>query len=439
MIHIDISNFRAINHASLDVDGITVLAGENGSGKSTISKIVYHTFYTACHFEEIENTNSVAEMFPLYWQFRDAVRDFVSGLKGVFPEVKKIDLSTRGMGNISEYLLLVEAELSKYFCDPLYQDERLTHSRNRFSKSICSLVGATEKEDISNPLELVKRKYNDIENKYENIKRDRPLKRFYYRIKSVFEEEVDTKTICVKELGENLLNREMERLNSTIDTREVFYCDTPWMVDRKQGSRFPNFLYDDDEDIRLFHRNALRGVLSTCTKSTSEPHPIQIDEIIGGQTLAKEDEGAYTFEFKRGNGQILDLFHCATGLKAFSILQMLYLGGKLRKGVLLILDEPEANLHPQWVVEYARLIVLLWRQHGVRFLISSHSPDMVAAIQAIAQKEGVRESTKFYVAERSKSNPLRYDYKDLGFEVGEIFASFNKSMVGIVKYGADVE
>jgi len=438
MIHIDISNFRAINHASLDVDGITVLAGENGSGKSTISKIVYHTFYTACHFDEIERNNYFEERVPLFWQFRDALNDFISGLKGVFPEVKKIDFSARNMGNLSEYLPSVEAEFNKYFVDPLYQDKRIAHCRTRFVKSVCSLIGITANEGAINPFELIRNKLQDIDEKYENIKQNRPVKRFFNRMKLVFEQEIEENTICLEEIGEKLFNREMGRLNSTIDTREVFYCDTPWMVDRKQDPRIPLFL-DDDEDIRLFHRNALRGVLRTCTKSTNEPHPIEIDEIIGGQTLAKEEEGGYKFEFKRGDGKILDLFHCATGLKAFSILQMLYLGGKLSKGTLLILDEPEANLHPQWVVEYARLIVLLWKQHGVRFLISSHSPDMVAAIQAIAQKEGVRESTKFYLAEHSKTNPLKYDYKDLGFEIGEIFASFNKSMAGIVKYGADVE
>ena len=439
MIHIDISNFRAINHASLDVDGITVLAGENGSGKSTISKIVYHTFYTACHFDEIERNNYFEERVPLFWQFRDALSDFVSGLKVVFPEIKNIDFSARNMGNLSEYLPAAEAEFGKYFVDPLlYQDKRLINSRTRFVKSICSLVRANVNEGTNNPFELIRNKLQEIEKKYEEIKQNRPVKRFHNRMKLVFEQEIEENTICLKEIDENLINPELQRLNSTIDTREVYYCDTPWMVDRKQDPRLPIF-FEEEEDIRLFHRNALRGVLRTCTKSTNDPHPIEIDEIIGGQTFAKEEEGGYKFEFKRGDGKILDLFHCATGLKAFSILQMLYLGGKLCKGTLLILDEPEANLHPQWVVEYARLIVLLWKQHGVRFLISSHSPDMVAAIQAIAQKEGVRESTKFYLAERSKSNSFKFDYKDLGFEISEIFASFNKSMVGIVKYGADID
>ena len=43
MITFNINEFRAINNAEVQLDGITVVAGENGSGKSTLSRLLYHT------------------------------------------------------------------------------------------------------------------------------------------------------------------------------------------------------------------------------------------------------------------------------------------------------------------------------------------------------------------------------------------------------------
>lgn len=38
-----VNNFRAVAHAEIALDGIFVLTGENGCGKSSISKLVYYT------------------------------------------------------------------------------------------------------------------------------------------------------------------------------------------------------------------------------------------------------------------------------------------------------------------------------------------------------------------------------------------------------------
>ena len=39
-----IDNFAKIKHADIMIDGITVIAGENNSAKSTIGKVLYSSF-----------------------------------------------------------------------------------------------------------------------------------------------------------------------------------------------------------------------------------------------------------------------------------------------------------------------------------------------------------------------------------------------------------
>ena len=52
-LQIEIKKFRSVESADIKIDGITLVAGENGSGKSTISKILYYLFKTVGNFEDL--------------------------------------------------------------------------------------------------------------------------------------------------------------------------------------------------------------------------------------------------------------------------------------------------------------------------------------------------------------------------------------------------
>ena len=132
---------------------------------------------------------------------------------------------------------------------------------------------------------------------------------------------------------------------------------------------------------------------------------------------------------------IVNLLNSATGVKSFAILQLLYKNGFLGKNTLLIIDEPEVHLHPQWIVEYARIIVLLNKEIGVKFFIGSHNPDMIGAIKYIAEKEKVDDNLNFYIAE-DKEKKLKYTYRSLGTDIEDIFKSFNIAIDRINLYGA---
>ena len=161
-----------------------------------------------------------------------------------------------------------------------------------------------------------------------------------------------------------------------------------------------------------------------------------VNKIISGEVSYSSDTIDDDFIYKRNDGAVFNLNDCATGIKSFGILQILLNNGRLNKNTILIIDEPEAHLHPQWIVEYARLIVLLNKQLGVKFFIASHNPDMVSAIKYIAQKEKVADSLNFYLAHKLP-NTYRYYYIDLQRNIDPIFESFNIALDRINQYGID--
>lgn len=101
--------------------------------------------------------------------------------------------------------------------------------------------------------------------------------------------------------------------------------------------------------------------------------------------------------FQRQNESIL-LMNVATGIKYFGLLQRLAENNQLKPDNLLIIDEPENHLHPEWQVLLAELIVNLVEQHKVYVLINSHSPYMIEALKVYSDI-GIKEKTHFYLNE----------------------------------------
>jgi predicted ATPase len=132
------------------------------------------------------------------------------------------------------------------------------------------------------------------------------------------------------------------------------------------------------------------------------------------------------FMLVRNDETSFDVRGAATGEISFSYLLQLVKNGWIDDGTLLIIDEPESHLHPQWIVEYARVLVLLQKKLGTKVLISSHNPDMISAIQSIAEAYNVLDKTIFYLAE--KTDDGTYTFSNQGDSIEQIFDTFNRAI-----------
>ena len=89
----------------------------------------------------------------------------------------------------------------------------------------------------------------------------------------------------------------------------------------------------------------------------------------------------------------------SAGLKSFTILKRLVENGNLEEKGIIILDEPEIHLHPEWQVLFAELIVLLQKEFEMHILLTTHSPYFLKAIQVFSRKYEIFDKCKYYIGE----------------------------------------
>lgn len=163
--------------------------------------------------------------------------------------------------------------------------------------------------------------------------------------------------------------------------------------------------------------NKLKGARDGFKLPGDELTPIC--DVFAGEVIY--DDENENFYLRRGNLRIPSV-NIASGIKALSIVDMLRKGDYISDDTLLILDEPETNLHPTWQIAYARAICRLV-QAGARILVTTHSPYMLEALRGYCDKE---IDSKFYFAERDRAGAVRY-IDTLG-DISEIIATLSKPL-----------
>lgn len=128
-------------------------------------------------------------------------------------------------------------------------------------------------------------------------------------------------------------------------------------------------------------------------------------KVITGK-LEEESGGRFSYLI---NGKKLKIENLATGLKAFSILKLLFDNGYISSDTLLIIDEPEVHLHPQWQIILAELITLFIRELGANIVLTSHSPYFIEAIDTYSDAYEIKDTTNFYLTLKTNNNTSTFE------------------------------
>ncbi|WP_215877389.1 ATP-binding protein [Acidithiobacillus ferruginosus] len=107
----------------------------------------------------------------------------------------------------------------------------------------------------------------------------------------------------------------------------------------------------------------------------------KIMDIIAGD-FQKNKSGSYNWKPRHGGNY--DMVSTASGVKWFGLLLALARNGAFRKDRLVILDEPETHLHPEWQLKMAELLVFMSKK--MHLIVTTHSPYLSEAIELYSEQ-----------------------------------------------------
>lgn len=85
-------------------------------------------------------------------------------------------------------------------------------------------------------------------------------------------------------------------------------------------------------------------------------------------------------EVTQSNGLVSDLKRASSGQLSISA-SLLSLASEITNGSLVLIDEPELSLHPQWQVKYVDLLLQTFASYaGCHFVVATHSPLVVSEL-----------------------------------------------------------
>lgn len=99
-----------------------------------------------------------------------------------------------------------------------------------------------------------------------------------------------------------------------------------------------------------------------------------VNDIIPGKIASKGGKWTLSSDYLDNP---VDFYNLSAGLKSFVVLKMLIEKGILKEKDVLILDEPEIHLHPDWQLKYAEIIVLLQKMFDLNIVVTTHSRDFL--------------------------------------------------------------
>ena len=120
-----------------------------------------------------------------------------------------------------------------------------------------------------------------------------------------------------------------------------------------------------------------------------------IDRVASGEIAKKQK---YVYQWIEGSFKEIDVASLSTGLKAFLILKQLLLNGNLRDKDVIVLDEPEIHLHPEWQLLYAEIIVLLQKKFDFHIIVTTHSAHFMEALELYSKKYNIDSKCNYYLA-----------------------------------------
>ncbi len=376
-----LENFAKIKKADIELNGITVIAGPNNTGKSTVGKALYCIFNSFYDLDKKLNNEKVNKIMDIIYK---SLRTNLV--------VKNIDL-----------------RIIEKFSREISSSENI--SKDELQDKLKKLLKVSYLDKLQdNEFEIIAEEIMQVNSITKESLNKAVLNRYF---SSEFKSQINNvnkendKTKLRLEIKNKILEISFEK-NSIIDIKnninintDAIYIDSPFVMD----------------DINSYYRikgtnNHRINLINKLTEKKQDSVENIFDEIINNKKLENvmsKLSFVATGKFKDLDFDIgyqekdyikpIYVSNLSTGLKNFTILQRLIENGYIVENGLLILDEPEIHLHPEWQIIFAEILVILHRDINLNILLNTHSPYFLNALEVYSAKYKIEEKCKYYSSE----------------------------------------
>ena len=416
-----VRNVARISLADIELDGITVISGSNGTGKSTISRSLMTLASVSKNISELVQTERINSILhALQKSFLKRGADLL------YPPRFLKDRKNDWAKWLSKDWWATSERPTKW----IIEDERIIIFPEDFRKTEnLQSVLADARNEIFSVLERPESEYVDF------ICSKSVAKAFNRQIKPVFIGPDVQSEITLENSGEKVsfgfTNGDLSSITglgrsfaaSTIYVEPLNFVDfvnapSEGVHDRYTARRFCicNAISQKPSDSGLSIEEA---------KALSDARSIisRIVRIIRGSLVDDHGEIRFNEGFSDLKSHPIDVLNIASGMKTMASIVRMVENRSIRRGSMLIVDEPETNLHPDWQVKFALFLVLLSRDLGVKLLTNTHSPYFLQAIWKYTGKLGV--NGKFYNMIQGDSADS-YATKDISSNINCVFEEMSK-------------
>lgn len=395
-----LKNIGKIKQATVEVNGITVIAGENNTGKSTVGKTLYSIFNSFYNIEEQirkERVQSIERILDM--MYRNTTNRMTS-------RVDTEAISENILQHMDKYIFNSEALKDEVLRSLLQYDEKFerydeNNSIDEMVKRISEIINISD-DDI---FKTVLTKKLDAE--------------FNGQVNNIFLEDEGLVELKIKDqvVAISILENSVLKINNKFDLNtEAIYIDDPFILDEQRYisfiQRYGNYAdHRNHLKMKLFANNTESNIINEIvTTNKLDNIYSKLDTICSGDVVRNRQT---RLGYKRINtDKVLDIKNISTGLKTFVILKTLLQNGSLEYNGTIILDEPEIHLHPEWQLLFAEIIVLIQKEFGMHVLLNTHSPYFLNAIEVYATKYKIEDKCKYYLASAKEDFSVIEDVSD---------------------------
>lgn len=407
-----LENINKIKKADIELNGLTVIAGTNDSGKSTVGRVLFSVIkalINGLNNNDKDKIKNIKERFSSLYKRLSSIRTIDRELLWKFSPLDTSRKLETLLSSVDSNAILAQKELFRFMDEKMSIIESLDITPRHKSLALKDLTAIknllTETGDYSS------RFRNEFQNQIES--------EFSYNICSVSTEYSKIQFFSDHgsakiEMKDNEIIEGKLDMDFDYSLTDVTFVETPLYLhlmdalyrastykelENKRATLGLSFgmvsvhikdLMDKLEYSKYLQGNSLSGIDS-----------FDIESIIGGRFVYDKKSRSLLL-VKPENGKVFSYppVNVASGIKSFGLVQLLLEMDFINESKMLIWDEPENHLHPKWQIEFAHLLVKLAKA-GIPVVVSSHSPYFIQGIRYFSNKEEMNPYVNYYLAENS--------------------------------------